>query len=348
MTPILYGTQDVIPTQARLRCGYVHLVEGPKALDAFMLCTHDRHADGTPVEHELNTKFGKETKTVPIKLISADPAVNCRQALVSHCSQGRAMCRADGPGMPFSRQDGTTGECAGPAQCDYARANGCSTEIRLLFVMEVDGQELLTSFVTHSSAAADEIPRMIRMASITAAGKSNARAIQLTLRKLPRVTENGFESYSAPTITLGDCAMLTGDEIRELRQEGAGTRRLHAVPSPARSIVELRDNAQRPAANEIETMPLAPSIMARMPVTTPAPAPVAAAAPAPSPTQASSPCITMAGLVFQDPAVGQDGGCRGSTALPEANDARPGPSAPGQDTAGLPSFPTDMSFLDPA
>lgn len=351
MTPILYGTQDVIPTQARLRCGYFHLADGPKALDAFMLCTHDRHADGTPVEHELNAKFGSDTKVVPIKLISTSPAVNCGQALVSHGDQGRVACRADGQGKPFSRQDGTTGDCAGPAQCDYARNNGCSTEIRLIFFMEVDGKELLTSFVTHSSTAAEEIPRMIRMASVTA-GKSDARAIQLTLRKLPRVTDNGFESYSAPTITLGDCVMLTGEEIRELRQEGTGTRRLHAVPNPVRSVVELRESGLRPAANELESVQVAPSIMARMPSATltsaPAQAPAPAAAPAPSLADAPSPLISMADLEFQAPAGSPAVGRHGGTVLPNAKDDRPGPAPTAQVTTGSPAFPHDMSFLLPA
>ena len=193
METTLYGTRDIIPTCARLRSGYVHLAEGPKSFEEFRLCTHEREADGTPVDHPLHAQLGTNVTVVPIRLISTDPSVNCSQALVSHDDKGRVVCRADAAGQPYTRHDGAKGCCEGPAQCAFAKEYGCSTETRLVFALKVGDEELVTSFVTHASSAADEIPRMIRMASVTA-GTTPARAIQLTLRKLPRLNDRYFQS----------------------------------------------------------------------------------------------------------------------------------------------------------
>ena len=284
METTLYGTRDIIPTCARLRSGYVHLAEGPKSFEEFRLCTHEREADGTPVDHPLHAQLGTNVTVVPIRLISTDPSVNCSQALVSHDDKGRVVCRADAAGQPYTRHDGAKGCCEGPAQCAFAKEYGCSTETRLVFALKVGDEELVTSFVTHASSAADEIPRMIRMASVTA-GTTPARAIQLTLRKLPRLTDNGMEAYCAPTITLADCSKLSNDEIRVLRQEGNGVRKLHAVQGQARNVHSIGDESQRSAANECPQPAMEmPAIMSRMTGQQAAPTP--------------APATSLAGLQF--------------------------------------------------
>ena len=77
---------------------------------------------------------------------------------------------------------------------------GCSTETRLIFARKVGGSEsLVTSFVTHSSSAAEEIPRMIVWQNVTAAAGCPGNPAD-PARKLPRLTDTGMESYPAPTM----------------------------------------------------------------------------------------------------------------------------------------------------
>lgn len=353
MEQILYGTRDIIPTSARLRSGYVDLVDGPKSYEEFRLCTHEREADGKPVEHPLNSQLGANKTVIPIQLISTDPSVNCVQALVSHDAKGQVVCRADAVGQAYTRLDHASGTCEGPSQCAFAKEErGCSTETRLIFALKVGSESLVTSFVTHSSSAAEEIPRMIRMASVTAATPA-ARAIQLTLRKLPRLTDTGMESYPAPTITLADCAKLTNDEIRALREDTNGVRKMHAVQGQARKVLSIGAPAQRSAANE-GTQPVleVPAVMARMtgqqaaPAATPATSLAGLQFPGSSSTdQVAAPVGTPVHTEPTHPT--PDLGGLGES-LPTIACETPPPVLPAPESKPMQSAPTDLSFLDPA